>query len=83
MTLWLWDITQAYTQADDDLQRTIIADLPMQLRDAYPKGTIMVVVKPLYGIAEAGAYWWSTYFKHYTTALDMETSTYDLCLLIT
>ncbi|EDU42711.1 conserved hypothetical protein [Pyrenophora tritici-repentis Pt-1C-BFP] len=36
--------------------RTIIADLPTQLRDAYPKGTIIVVVKPLYGIAEAGAY---------------------------
>ncbi|KAF1360357.1 hypothetical protein EJ07DRAFT_165511 [Lizonia empirigonia] len=83
MTLWLRDITQAYTQADDHLQRTIIADLPTQLRDAYPKGTIMVVVKPLYGIAEAGAYWWSTYFKHHTTTLGMETSTYDPCLLIT
>jgi hypothetical protein len=55
----------------------------MQLRDAYPKGTIIVVVKPLYSIAEAGAYWWLTYFKHHTTALDMETSTYNLCLLIT
>jgi hypothetical protein len=56
MTLWLQDITQAYTQANDQLQRTIIADLPAQLQDAYPKGTIMVVVKPLYSIAEAGAY---------------------------
>ena len=82
MTLWLRDITQAYTQADDQLQRTIIADLPAQLRDTYPKGIIMVVVKPRYGIAEAGAYWWST-FKHHTTTLDMETSTYDPYLLIT
>lgn len=43
----------------------------------------MVVIKPLYGIAEAGAYWWSTYFKHHTEKLHMETSTYDPCLLIT
>ncbi|KAF1827985.1 hypothetical protein BDW02DRAFT_603989 [Decorospora gaudefroyi] len=42
----------------------------------------MVVIKPLYGIAEAGTYWWSTYFKHHTDKLQMETSTYDLCLLI-
>ncbi|KAK1914262.1 hypothetical protein P3342_007508 [Pyrenophora teres f. teres] len=82
MKLWLRDITQAYTQSDDRLQRTIIAELPIQLRKAYPQGTIMVVVKPLYGIAEAGAYWWSTYFKHHTTTLNMETSTYDPCLLI-
>ena len=42
----------------------------------------MVVIKPLYSIAEAGADWWSTYFKHYTEKLHMQTSTYDLCLLI-
>jgi hypothetical protein len=82
MMLWLRDITQAYTQSDDPLQRTIIADLPVQLRELYPSGTIMVVIKPLYGIAEAGTYWWSTYFKHHTEKLQMETSTYDPCLLI-
>ncbi len=82
MILWLRDITQAYTQSDDPLQRTIIADLPAQLTTAYPANTVMVVVKPLYGIAEAGAYWWSTYFKHHTEKLNMETLTYDPCLLI-
>ncbi|KAF1360326.1 hypothetical protein EJ07DRAFT_41949, partial [Lizonia empirigonia] len=75
MQLWLRDITQAYTQSEDHLQRTIIAELPVQLRQAYPEGTVMVVVKPLYGIAEAGAYWWATYFRHHTTKLEMETST--------
>ena len=82
MSLWLRDITQAYTQSDDHLQRTIIADLPEQLKTAYPPSTVMVVVKPLYGIAEAGAYWWSTYHKHHTEKLLMRTSTYDPCLLI-
>lgn len=82
MHLWLRDITQAYTQSDDSLQRTIIADLPTQLKDSYPANTIMVVIKPLYGIAEAGAYWWSTYNKHHTDTLHMTPSTYDPCLLI-
>jgi len=25
----------------------------------------MVVLKPLYGIAEAGTYWWATYSKYH------------------
>jgi hypothetical protein len=56
MFLWLRDVTQAYTQSESPLQRTILAELPKQMRDLHPKGTIMVVVKPLYGIAEAEAY---------------------------
>jgi hypothetical protein len=43
----------------------------------------MMVVKPLYRIAEAGAHWWLTYFKHYCEKLTMEISTYNPCLLIT
>jgi hypothetical protein len=61
----------------------IIAKLLEQIKDLYPEGTIMVVIRPLYGIAEAGAYWWSTYFKHHTERLGMETTTYDPCLLVT
>jgi hypothetical protein len=60
MVLWLRDITQAYTQSEAPLQRIILADIPEQLQHMYPEGTIMVVVKPLYGIAEAGAHWWSS-----------------------
>jgi hypothetical protein len=65
MQLWLRDITQAYTQSERPLQRTILAELPEQLRQLHPEGTIMVIIKPLYGIAEAGAYWWAIYFKHH------------------
>lgn len=43
----------------------------------------MVVIKPLYGIAEAGAHWWSTYFKHHCERLQIVISTYDPCLLMT
>jgi hypothetical protein len=56
MQLWLRDITQAYTQSERPLQRTILAELPEQLRQLYPKGTIMVIIKLLYEIAEAGTY---------------------------
>jgi hypothetical protein len=43
----------------------------------------MVVLKPLYGVAEAGTYWWATYSKHHKEKLLITTSTYDLCLLVT
>lgn len=43
----------------------------------------MAAIKPLYGIAEAGAHWWATYFKHHCEQLHMTTSTYDPCLLMT
>jgi hypothetical protein len=43
----------------------------------------MVVLKPLYGVAEAGTHWWATYFKHHQEKLHITTLTYDPCLLIT
>ncbi|KDN64952.1 hypothetical protein CSUB01_11942 [Colletotrichum sublineola] len=43
----------------------------------------MQVIKPLYGIAEAGTHWWATYSRHHKEALQMDTSTFDPCLLIT
>ena len=57
MALWLRDITQAYVQSTTFLQRQILAHLPKEIEDQYPSGTIMVVLKPLYGIAEAGMHW--------------------------
>ena len=81
--LWLRDITQAYVQSETKLNRLILAQLPKQIKHLYPENTIMVVLKPLYGIAEAGTHWWATYFKHHKERLTMNTSTYDPCLLIT
>lgn len=43
----------------------------------------MEVVKPLYGMAEAGTHWWAIYLKHQQEKLRMETSTFDPCLLVT
>lgn len=83
MIVWIRDISQAYPQAQTDLQRTIIARIPPQIRDKYPPGTVMTVIKPLYGIPEAGTHWWATYSSHHREKLNMITSTYDPCLLIT
>ena len=50
MDLWLRDITQAYTQSTTVLQRIILAYPPAEIKHLYPKDTIMVVIKPLYGV---------------------------------
>jgi hypothetical protein len=39
------------------------------------------VVKPLYGVPEAGNHWFKTYYSHYLNELAIEQSTYDPCLL--
>ena len=83
MTLTLRDITQAYPQAQTDLFRVVLADLPAELKQKYPENTIIRVIKPLYGIAEAGVHWFATYQGHHTSELDMSTSTFDPCLMIT
>jgi hypothetical protein len=55
INLWLRDISQAYTQSITKLNRMILARLPQEIRHRYPDRTIMVIIKSLYGIAEAGA----------------------------
>lgn len=80
---WLRDITQAYVQSDTTLNRTILTYLPSQIRHIHPDNTVMRIIKPLYGLAEAGTHWWATYHNHHLKKLQMTTSTYDPCLLIT
>ena len=82
INLWLRDISQAYIQSTTKLNRMILAHLPKEIQHLYPEGTIMTVIKPLYGIAEAGTHWWATYSKHHRDKLLMTTSTYDPCFLI-
>jgi len=80
--MWIRDITQAYTQSTTFLQRLILARLPKEIQHLYPNDFIMVIMKALYGIPEAGTHWFGTYHNHHTEQLKMVTSTYDPCLLI-
>src|SRR6266581_762283 len=43
---------------------------------------IMVMLKPLYGIAEVGTHWWATYSKYYKEKLLMTISIFNPCFLI-
>ncbi|EED12716.1 hypothetical protein TSTA_052390 [Talaromyces stipitatus ATCC 10500] len=82
MVVEIWDITQAYTQAKTKLERLIIVNLPIEMQDKYPPDSLLLVEGPLYGIPEAGVHWFGTYQAHHLNKLNMETSTYDPCLLI-
>jgi hypothetical protein len=57
--------------------------LPKELRDKYPRNTIIQVIRPFYIIAKSDIYWWFTYHKHHLEKFNIITSTYDPCLLIT
>jgi len=57
--------------------------LPKEIKEHYPVGIIMVVLKPLYGVAEAGTHWWATYSRYYKDKLSIVTLTYNPCLLVT
>ena len=80
--MWIRDITQAYTQSTTFLQQLILAHLPKEIQHLYPNNFIMVIIKALYRILEAGIYQFSTYHNHYTEQLKMVTSMYNPCLLI-
>jgi hypothetical protein len=51
--LKLRNITQAYYQSSFELNRKIFARLPKELRDKYPRNTIIQIIRPFYGIAES------------------------------
>ncbi|EED23139.1 hypothetical protein TSTA_065920 [Talaromyces stipitatus ATCC 10500] len=72
MVVKIQNITQAYTQAKTKLERLIIANLPIEMQDKYPPDSLLLVEGPLYGIPKA----------HHLNKLNMETSMYDPCLLI-
>ncbi|KAE8550702.1 hypothetical protein EYB25_003641 [Talaromyces marneffei] len=78
---WIRDVTQAYIQSTTKLNREFYIRIPPELRHYFPGCEFLRVVRPLYGIPEAGNHWFRTYHEHHTTHLGMETSTYDPCLL--
>src|SRR6266567_1453686 len=81
--LYLRDISQAYVQSTTKLNRDFYIRAPLELSIALgvSEGTILKVVRPLYGIPEAGNHWFKTYHNHHIKELNMNQSTYDPCLL--
>jgi hypothetical protein len=80
ISIYLRDISQAYTQSETLLNREIYARAPPEMK--LPHSTLIRIRSPLYGIPEAGTHWYKTYHRHHTEKLRMKASTYDPCLLI-
>lgn len=81
VSLYLRDISQAYVQSSTQLNRDFFVRPPTEL--GLQEGMILKVIKPLYGIPEAGNHWFNTYHRHHIEKLRMNQSTYDPCLLYT
>jgi hypothetical protein len=70
---------QSVTKLNRDFYVSAPPELTTQLGIA--QGSILKVVKPLYGVPEAGNHWFKTYHSHHLTELNMDQSTFDPCLL--
>jgi hypothetical protein len=77
----LRDISQAYTQSETNLARDFFVRPPKELQ--MPGELLWKVLRPLYGVPEAGTHWFRTYHNHHLTRLGMSQSSYDPCLLFT
>jgi hypothetical protein len=81
VSLYLRDITQAYVQSNTHLNRDFYVRPPKEL--GLKDGLLMRIIKPLYGVPEAGNHWFNTYHHHHIEKLHMSQSAYDPCLLYT
>ena len=77
-TLCTRDISQAYTNSADKLNRKIYVKPPL---DTDLGSNLLCVIKPLYGIPEAGAHWFKTYHEHHLNRLNLTVSSFDPCLM--
>ena len=80
MNICLRDISQAYTQSSTHLSREVFIKPPGEL--SLLNNIMLKIIRPLYGLAEAGTHWFHTYHNHHVEKLNMITSTFDPCLLI-
>lgn len=79
LRIFTCDISQAYTQSATNINHHIYVRPPAALK--YPTGTLLYILKPLYGITEAEAHWFKIYSTHYTESLKMISSVYDTCFV--
>jgi hypothetical protein len=64
------------------LFKLIFAEILERKYYLYLLGTIIIIVKPLYGIPESGTYWFAIYNKYYIEELLITISPHDLCFFI-
>jgi hypothetical protein len=81
--LHLRDISQAYIQSTTNLNRDFYVRPPKELQNqlGLSEGSVLKVLKPLYGVPEAGNLWFRTYHEYHISKLQIQQSTFDPCLL--
>ena len=79
LSFFLRDISQVYVQSIISLARQFFIKPPIEL--GFGEGTILKIIKFLYGVSKAGIHWFNTYHKHHTEKLVMQQSIYDSCFL--
>jgi len=79
MEPYLRDISQAYTQADSNLDRKVYLKPVPDMK--IPKDKVLLAVKPLYGIPESGLHWFVSYSGHHKKNLGMQSTKFDPCVL--
>jgi hypothetical protein len=83
LKLYLRDISQAYVQSTTNLNREFYVRPPKELQSqlGLNESSVLKVLKPLYGVPEAGNHWFRTYHEHHVDKLQMQQSTFDPCFL--
>lgn len=79
--IYLRDISQAYTQSDNDLHRKVFVKPVPEF--CLSSDTLLRVDHPLYGIFEHGWPWFVTYHKFHKQTLSLTPAAHDLCLMFT
>lgn len=76
---FLRDVVQSYIQSFTKMRRKVYYYPLVEMK--IPENSILLAVKPLYGIPEAGLHWFMTYSNHHIKELAMQTCSTDKCML--
>jgi Reverse transcriptase (RNA-dependent DNA polymerase) len=74
-TVWSEDATQAFVQSADNLMRDVYIHPPAEFN--LSPNIILKLLKPLYGLSDAGDYWSRTMTHHHKAELGMTPSSCD------
>lgn len=79
--LWSMDVRQAYLQAATPLLRDVYVEPPRDVLNLN-QGELLKLLKPLYGLSDAGDYWAKTLSSFHTQHLRMRQATGDFSLFM-
>ena len=79
---WSHDVTQAFLQAKEALGRTIYVSPAKKDRQFFKiqEDEALLLLKPLYGLADSGDYWDNTFDHHLLKDLNLKAAKHDLSL---